>query len=73
MTLGIYLWTDYQDIVAEARQAGLLKNDKELFSGAVYLSSDPPRPFLQELIETLRAKPGYQVQVNKPSEQWTLS
>jgi radical SAM superfamily enzyme YgiQ (UPF0313 family) len=72
VTLGIYLWTDYQDIVAEARQAGLLQDDKELFSGAVYLSPGLPKPYLEELLVTLRAKPGYKVQFNKPSEQWML-
>jgi radical SAM superfamily enzyme YgiQ (UPF0313 family) len=72
VTLGVYLWTDYQDIVAEARQSGLLQDDKELFSGAVYLSPDLPRSYLEELLVALRAKPGYKVQFNKPSEQWTL-
>jgi radical SAM superfamily enzyme YgiQ (UPF0313 family) len=38
VTVGVYMWTDYQDIVAEARRTGVLKDDKELFSGAVYLS-----------------------------------
>jgi radical SAM superfamily enzyme YgiQ (UPF0313 family) len=72
VTLGIYLWTDYQDIVAEARQTGLLKDDKELFSGAVYLSHELPKSYLEELLVVLRAKPGYKVQFNKPSEEWTL-
>ena len=72
VTLGVYLWTDYQDIVAEARQIGLLQDDKELFSGAVYLSPDLPKSYLEELLVALRAKPGYTVQFNKPSEQWTL-
>jgi hypothetical protein len=71
-TVGVYLWTDYQDIVAEARQAGFLRDDRELFSGAVYLSPDLPKPYLKELSDTLRARPGYKVQFNKPSEQWTL-
>jgi radical SAM superfamily enzyme YgiQ (UPF0313 family) len=72
VTLGIYLWTDYQDIVAEARRAGFLKDDKELFSGSVYLSPELPKPYLEDLLVELRAKQGYQVQFNKPSEQWTL-
>jgi len=72
VTLGVYLWTDYQDIVAEARQSGLLQDDQELFSGAVYLSPDLPKSYLEELLVALRARPGYKVQFNKPSEQWTL-
>jgi radical SAM superfamily enzyme YgiQ (UPF0313 family) len=72
VTIGVYLWTDYQDIVAEARQAGSLKNDEELFSGAVYLSPGLPRSYLRELPERLRTRPNYSVQFNKPSESWLL-
>lgn len=72
VTLGIYMWTDYQDIVAEARQSGYLQDDQQLFSGAVYRSSHLSKSYLEELLTTLRARPGYQVQFNKPSEQWTL-
>jgi hypothetical protein len=36
VTIGIYLWTDTQEIVAEARRTGTLKNDRELFSGAIH-------------------------------------
>ena len=73
VTLGVYLWTDYQDIVDEARRTGYLKDDKELFTGAVYLSPDLPGSYLHELLEMLRARPGYSVQFNKPSEEWTLN
>jgi hypothetical protein len=72
ITLGVYLWSDYQDIVSEARQSGFLKDDKELFSGAVYLSPDLRGSYLEELLATLRARPGYKVQFNKPSENWRL-
>jgi hypothetical protein len=72
VTLGVYLWTDYQDIVAEARRTGFLKDDKELFSGAVYLSPDLPGSYLRDLPEALRTRWGYSVQFNKPSEEWSL-
>jgi radical SAM superfamily enzyme YgiQ (UPF0313 family) len=72
VTLGIYLWTDLQEVVAEARQAGFLRDDKQLFSGAVYLSPELPRSYLAELIPALRRRPGYTVQVNKPDEGWDL-
>lgn len=67
VTLGIYLWTDLQDIVAEARQAGVLEteNGRSLFDGPVYFSPDLPVPYLVDLIGTLRARPGYTVQVNR--------
>lgn len=72
VTMGVYLWTDYQDIVAEARRTGVLKDDKDLFRGAVYLSPRLPRSYLRELPEVLRARRGYSVQFNKPREAWTL-
>lgn len=68
VTLGIYLWTDYQDVVAEARQTGYLRNEQALFTGTVYLSPGLTTPYLQELVASLRAKPGYNVQVNKPGD-----
>jgi radical SAM superfamily enzyme YgiQ (UPF0313 family) len=72
VTLGVYLWTTYQDIVSDARRDGLLKDDKELFNGYVYISPDLPRSYLRELPDALRARPGYSVQFNKPSESWNL-
>ncbi|MGE5223623.1 MAG: B12-binding domain-containing radical SAM protein [Omnitrophica WOR_2 bacterium] len=72
VTIGVYLWTDYQDIVAEARQTGVLKNDKELFNGCVYLSPGLPKDYLRELPDMLRARKGYSVQFNKPGEDWIL-
>ncbi len=72
ITIGVYLWTDYQDIVAEARRTGFLKDDKELFTGAAYLSPDLPKSYLRDLPEMLWARSGYSVQFNKPSEKWDL-
>ena len=72
VTIGVYLWTDYQDIVAEARRTGFLKDDRELFSGAVYLSPGLPKSYLEELLPDLRSRQGYSVQFNKPSESWNL-
>ena len=73
VTIGVYLWTDYQDILAEARRTGYLKDPKDLFRGAVYLSPELPVSYLQELPDMLRARSGYSVQFNKPNEAWTLS
>jgi len=73
VTIGVYLWTDYQDIVAEARQAGLLNDEGQLFRGAVYYSPGLPPAYLAELPQALRARPGYSVQFNKPHEDWTLA
>jgi radical SAM superfamily enzyme YgiQ (UPF0313 family) len=73
VTLGVYLWTDYQDVVAEARRTGFLKDDKALFNGAVYLSPGLPGSYLRDLPEMLRARRGYSVQFNKPGEEWKLT
>ena len=72
VTIGVYLWTDYQDIVGEARRSGYLKDDRELFSGAVYLSPSLPSSYLRELPERLRARPNYSVQFNKPRAAWVV-
>jgi Radical SAM superfamily/B12 binding domain len=72
VTIGVYLWTHYQDIVAEARRSGLVRGNQELFSGSVYLSPELPRSYLRELPDALRTRPGYSVQFNKPSETWNL-
>ena len=72
VTLGAYLWTDYQDVVGEARRSGHLRDNKELFSGAVYVSPDLPKPYLEQLLVALRTRPGFQVQFNKPNAQWML-
>jgi radical SAM superfamily enzyme YgiQ (UPF0313 family) len=72
VTVGVYLWTDYQDIVAEARRAGLLKDEQQLFKGAVYLSPGLPHTYLRELPDTLRNQYGYAVQFNKPYASWSL-
>jgi hypothetical protein len=72
VTIGVYMWTDYQDIVAEALRTGILKDDKELFNGAVYLSPGLPKSYLRDLPDKLHTKPGYSVQFNKPSQAWNL-
>ena len=66
ITIGVYLWTELQDIVAEMRSKGAL-TDQDLFSGKVYLSPALSISYLEDLLVELRAKPGFQVQVNKPA------
>ena len=66
VTIGIYLWTELQDIVGELRAEGVLA-DQDLFSGQVYLSPALSRSYLEDLLIELKAKAGYQVQVNKPA------
>ena len=56
VTIGVYMWTDYQDIVAEARREGLLTDAGQLFRGAVYLSPELAPSYLRELLG-LTARP----------------
>lgn len=72
VTIGVYLWTAYQDVVIEARREGYLKEDQDLFNGCVYLSPALPGPYLKELLVDLRSRKGYTVQINKPHAGWTL-
>ena len=64
VTVGVYLWTDLQDIVPELRQGGWLDESRPLFDGPVYLSPAVTGD-LQGLVADLRARPGYTVQVNR--------
>jgi hypothetical protein len=66
VTIGICLWTPHQAVLAEARQAGQLAGDRELFEGVHYLSPELPRPFMERLIDDLRSRKGVKVQVNQP-------
>jgi radical SAM superfamily enzyme YgiQ (UPF0313 family) len=65
VTIGVYLWTELQDVVAEARREGQLAENEALFDGPVYLSPGLPPGYLPELVSCLREKPGYTVQVNR--------
>jgi hypothetical protein len=66
VTIGICLWTPHQEILDEARKDGQLKDDRELFSGAYYMSPELPKDYMIELIDTLGARSNHVVQVNKP-------
>jgi radical SAM superfamily enzyme YgiQ (UPF0313 family) len=66
VTIGICLWTPRQAVLKDAREAGQLRDDRQLFAGVNYVSPELPREYMVELIETLHARPGYDVQVNKP-------
>lgn len=65
VTVGVYLWTDYQDIAVDLRRTGVMREEQSMFSGVVYLSPALNEPYLDDLLVTLRAKPSYQVQVNQ--------
>lgn len=65
VTLGVYLWTELQDIVPELRRSGWLQGDRSLFDGPVYFSPELSNGDFQALVADLRARPGYTVQVNR--------
>jgi len=65
MTIGICLWTDHQSMLEDARREGQLKEDRELFDGAYYISPELPKEYMIDLIESLNARPNWVVQANK--------
>ncbi|UCC88301.1 MAG: radical SAM protein [Anaerolineales bacterium] len=73
VTIGICLWTHHQKVLNDARAEGQLKDDRELFDGAYYMSPELPRDYMLELIESLGARENYTVQVNKPYAGFTPS
>ena len=66
VSIGICLWTHHQEVLDDAREDGQLKDDRELFDGAYYISPELPKDYMIELIESLGARENYTVQVNKP-------
>jgi radical SAM superfamily enzyme YgiQ (UPF0313 family) len=66
VTIGVCLWTPRQEVLEVARREGQLTDDRMLFEGANYLSPELPPRTMEGLIERLRIKPGYSVQVNQP-------
>jgi radical SAM superfamily enzyme YgiQ (UPF0313 family) len=66
VTIGICLWTRLQEVVDEAYRSGQIKDDREFFEGACYISPGLPKDYMLELIGSLRSKKEYTVQVNKP-------
>jgi len=66
VSIGLCLWTHHQAVLDDARKAGQLGQDKELFDGAYYISPELPRDYMIELIASLRAREDCTVQANKP-------
>ncbi len=65
ITIGICLWTSHKKILEDAYADGQYNDNKELFSGANYVSPHLSRKFMIKLVETSRKKDNYTVQVNK--------
>jgi radical SAM superfamily enzyme YgiQ (UPF0313 family) len=66
VNIGIYLWTHHQRVLEVARRDGQLKDDRELFNGAYYISPELPESYMLDLIESLQSRNKVTVQVNKP-------
>jgi len=66
VTIGLYLWTHYQKILDVARQEGQLKDDRELFNGAYYISPELPKEYMMDFFESLKSRKNCYFQVNKP-------
>ena len=65
VTVGICLWTPRQEVLAIARQAGQLTDDRRLFERPIISRQNCPRSYMIRLIETLGRRK-VSVQVNQP-------
>ena len=65
VTIGICLWTTHQKVLGDARADGQFVDNQALFSGTNYISPQLPRDFMEALVESLRMRENYTVQVNK--------
>ena len=65
VSIVLYLWTRHQKIVDVAFQSGQLKDDRELFNGAYYISPELPEKFMMDFIESLKSRKDCLFQVNK--------
>jgi radical SAM superfamily enzyme YgiQ (UPF0313 family) len=70
VNIGLFLWTHHQKVLEAARKDGQLKNDRELFDGAYYISPELPKDYMISLIESLRTRKNCSVQVNKPYREY---
>ena len=72
VNIGLFLWTHHQKIVEDARKEGQLKDNKALFDGGYYISPQLPKAYMIDLIDALKQKPKYTVQVNKPYSEYKV-
>jgi radical SAM superfamily enzyme YgiQ (UPF0313 family) len=70
VNIGLFLWTHHQKILDAARRDGQLKNDRELFDGAYYISPELPKDYMISFIESLKTRKNCYVQVNKPYREY---
>ena len=73
-TIGINLWTHHQQIVTDLIQNGQLSPDTDLFGEQNYISPELPKAYMMDLIEKLKQRENYMVQVNIPYSgfKWDL-
>ena len=70
VNIGLFLWTHHQKILDAARRDGQLKNVRELFDGAYYISPELPKDYMISFIESLKTRKKCYVQVNKPYREY---
>jgi radical SAM superfamily enzyme YgiQ (UPF0313 family) len=70
VNIGLFLWTHHQKILDAARRDGQLKNSRELFDGAYYISPELPKDYMISFIESLKTRKNCYVQVNKPYREY---
>jgi radical SAM superfamily enzyme YgiQ (UPF0313 family) len=71
INIGLFLWTHHQKILDDARRDGQLKDDRQLFDGAYYISPELPKDYMISFIESLKTRNNFTVQVNKPYMEYS--
>jgi radical SAM superfamily enzyme YgiQ (UPF0313 family) len=66
VTIGLNLWTHHQQVLEDARRDGQLTDDRDLFSEVNYISPELPLSYMLDLIDSLKERERYHIQVNKP-------
>jgi radical SAM superfamily enzyme YgiQ (UPF0313 family) len=66
VNIGIYLWTHHQKVLEVARRDGQLKDDRETFDGAYYISPELPEDYMIDFMKSLQSRNKVTIQVNKP-------
>lgn len=70
VNIGLYLWTHHQEVLDAASRDGQLKNARELFDGAYYISPELSKDYMISFIESLKTRKNCYVQVNKPYSEY---
>jgi hypothetical protein len=71
VSVGLCLWTGYQDIVKTLNQSENQTTSGNLFSGAYYISPELEKQFMIEFIQSLEERKAIEYQINIPFSDYS--